>query len=71
MSPLIETIHFKDGVFRNIELHQNRFDRSRIELYQGCKTINIMDTLSYSKETLEDETYKVRILYGKTIEIIK
>ena len=68
MSLLVETIRFSHGLLHNKTRHQERFNRSRNELFNANAlelTIPIPDNLK------KNATYKVRVLYSHKIEKIE
>ncbi len=73
---LLETIKFEDGKFANLELHQNRMNKSQKELF-GCENkidlVSELDMfLAKSQATyINHKIYKCRIVYSKTIQNIE
>ncbi len=67
MYPLIETIRFENGIFQNIDLHQERFSRSRLELNSSFKPLQLENFLKIPSFIETDIVYKVRVQYGENI----
>ncbi|HOV25793.1 MAG TPA: aminotransferase class IV [Pseudobacteroides sp.] len=70
MMRLVETIKLKDGVFYDLELHNERFNNTREALFDIKASIDLMDYLKsykYNKSGL----YKCRIIYDKMIKNIE
>ena len=73
---LLETIKFKNGKFANVDLHQERMNRSQKELFELKNTINLVSELKtfqtkFQTASIDNKTYKCRIIYNKTIESIE
>jgi len=65
---LVETIKLKDGVFEDVDLHNERFNRSRKALFNMNEPMDlnrILELKEYNKAGL----FKCRIVYNR--EIIK
>jgi len=73
---LLETIKFEDGKFANLELHQNRMNKSQKELF-GCENkIDLISELKRFQEkfqtsNINHKIYKCRIVYSKTLQNIE
>lgn len=68
MFRLVETIKLKDGVFEDVDLHNERFNRSRKALFNMNEPMDlnrILELKEYNKAGL----FKCRIVYNR--EIIK
>lgn len=68
MCRLVETVKLKDGVFENIDIHNERFNNSRKALFGAKESLDLNELLKshqYSKKGL----YKCRVIYNE--EIIK
>jgi 4-amino-4-deoxychorismate lyase len=73
---LLETIKFENGKFANIELHQERINRSWIDLYGSENKIDLVSVLEMfqansQKSYTNHKIYKCRIVYSKTIQSIE
>jgi len=64
---LLETIKIEDGQIMNIEWHNRRFNKSRLELFNEKKVLNLEEFIEAPKEGL----YRCRILYNKKIKSIE
>ena len=64
---LLETIKIEDGQIMNIEWHNRRFNKSRLELFNEKKVLNLEEFIEAPKEGL----YRCRILYNKEIKSIE
>jgi len=70
MTRLVETIKLKDGVFYDLDLHNERFNNTREALYEINEKFDLMDylkTYEYNKSGL----YKCRIIYNQKIHNIE
>lgn len=67
MSSLVETIRFENGQLHNMNLHQERFDRSRVELYGEIEEIWLHSEIAIPDTVVDDTVYKVRVLYERSI----
>jgi len=65
---LVETVKLKDGVFENIDMHNERFNNSRKALFEVKDSIDLNEILK-SQEYNKSGLYKCRIIYNE--EIIK
>jgi len=70
MCQLLETIGIKDRKPLNIEYHNNRFNKTRKELFNCTDFIDIRN-LIYVPESFKKVYCKCRVIYGKTIEKIE
>lgn len=70
MFPLLESLKLKDGIFQNLNYHQSRLNRSMDELFPDAKKIDLIKEISVP-ENCKSGIYKVRILYGPTIDKIE
>lgn len=70
MSPLLESLKLKDGSIQNLNYHQNRLNRSMDELFPDAKKIDLAKEIPIP-ENCNSGIYKVRVLYGQTIEKIE
>ncbi|AEV68400.1 aminotransferase class IV [Acetivibrio clariflavus] len=68
MFRLVETIKLNDGVFENIDIHNERFNNSRKTLFGVENSIDLNEIL-HSCEYNKTGLYKCRVVYNK--EIIK
>jgi 4-amino-4-deoxychorismate lyase len=70
MFQLLETIKIKNGIPENIEFHNERFNRTRRDLFKITEYCNLGNCIA-SEVDNADGIYKCRILYGKMIENIQ
>ena len=70
MCPFVESLKLKDGMIQNLDYHTERLNRSRKEFYPEAEDINLKNLLIIP-EKYKSGLYKVRILYGRTIDKIK
>ena len=61
---LLETIKIRDGKIYNIEYHNKRLNRSRLELFNIDKEIDLRD---YITPPIEDGTFRCRVIYREDI----
>lgn len=66
MYPLFESIKIVDGQFVNLEWHQRRVDKSRLELFGGNKPLDLDAELEIPNEHSKG-VVKCRVSYGKTM----
>jgi len=66
MCQLLETIKVSDGQFRNLPLHEARFNQAREQLWQA-KPMRLREHLQVP-ERYRKGRVKCRVLYSKTIE---
>lgn len=71
MFPLVETIRYENGHFHNLELHEDRLNRSREELFPSSKPISLNDELIQPDTVNPSLTYKVRVIYGERVGYIE
>jgi len=70
MYPLVESLKLKNGIIQNLEYHQSRLNRSMEELYPDAEKIDLKRGISIP-ENCKSGIYKVRVLYGQTIDNIE
>lgn len=70
MSPLVESLKLKDGIIQNLEYHQGRMNRSMNELFPDAEKIGLAKAIPVL-ENATSGVFKVRVLYGRTIEKIE
>jgi len=70
MCQLVESLKLKDGVVQNLEYHQTRMNRSMDELFPNAARINLETAISIP-ENCTSGVFKVRVLYGSSIEKIE
>lgn len=68
MFRLVETIKLKDGIFENMDIHNERFNNSRKALFEVKDFIDLNEILK-SQEYNKTGLYKSRVIYNE--EIIK
>ena len=69
MSRFIETIAFKNGTLSNIELHNKRFNNTRMDFYTNVEELDLRKFLDTSS-LLNETTYKITVSYSETINKI-
>ncbi len=69
MCRFIESIKVEDRSFQNIEWHNQRLNNTRKDFYGEVSKIDISDLISIP-DFVDNEIYKCRILYGKSIGTI-
>lgn len=67
---LLETIKIQNGQIQNIAWHNQRFNRSRCELF-GINEIVLLENQIKISHDLDDEIHKCRIIYSNDIESIE
>jgi 4-amino-4-deoxychorismate lyase len=70
MSPLFETIKVSNGRLLNISYHNERMNRSRRELFDSEKTLNLADTIQIPND-LSGNVHKCKVIYEKDIQKIE
>jgi len=70
MSLLFETIRLQDGVFKNLEYHTHRLNRSRKFLF-GENDLVLLKHLLKVPDGFETGIFKCKVSYGKSIEEIQ
>ena len=70
MSRFIETIQVFQGELKNLEFHQDRFERTRSEALHLKKHPSLDNEITLPKG-LEPERIRCRVTYGKDIELIE
>lgn len=70
MSPLVESIKLKDGKLFNLGYHQTRMNGALAELFPEATVIDLASVISIPENCMSG-TFKVRVLYGPTIETIE
>lgn len=70
MSRFIETIQVSRGILKNLELHQERLERTRYES-MGLKKHPRLDQVIEVPGGLEQGLFKCRVTYWKEIELIE
>lgn len=70
MSPLLESIYLKDGVFRNLSHHEERMKKSINDLFN--QEINIeLSTLFAGMQIPAKGLYKTRVIYHTEIQKVE
>jgi len=67
MTELLETIKIEDGQVMNIEWHNKRCNKSRLELFQEKKLLNLEEFIVAPKEGL----YRCRIVYDREVNSVE
>jgi 4-amino-4-deoxychorismate lyase len=70
MSPLVESIKLKDGKLFNLGYHQTRMNGALAELFPEATVIDLASVISIPENCMSG-TFKVRVLYGPTVETIE
>jgi len=70
MFQFIESICCLNRELRNLELHQARFERTRVEHFPDAPFMSLEEAIEIP-EDLDDKKYKVRVIYGAEIESIE
>jgi len=70
MCPLVETIKLKDGELFNLQYHKKRMNGALAELFPKAGEIDLQSMISIPEDCLSG-LFKVRVLYGSTIEKIE
>jgi 4-amino-4-deoxychorismate lyase len=70
MSRFIETIQLLNGKLRNLEFHQERFERTRKEVL-GLKKHPLLQEVIRIPDGLESGLLKCRLTYHKEVELIE
>lgn len=70
MSLFIETICFLNGEFRNLELHQNRMNKTRFKCLGLDDEWDLSSILTIPQENLNDKL-KYRMIYGERLESVE
>jgi len=65
MYQCLETIQLSDGIFKHVELHQQRIDNAYAEIFPTMEPLQLSKILSESHVQLNG-VYKARLLYGTT-----
>lgn len=67
MKRLFETIKVNDGELFNIEWHNQRVNRSRFELFQTNRKINLEEVIN---DPPKEGLYRCRVVYDKEIDSV-
>lgn len=71
MFPLVETIRFENGQLHLLDLHQERFDRSRLELFGTIEPQSLLSLIAIPDSVDPTKVYKVRVLYSNVVETVE
>lgn len=66
----LETIKFKDGKFSNLQLHQDRFNRTRSCFFPQAPAIDLSVALKVCTNVAAG-VFRCRVIYGEKIEKIE
>ena len=66
---LLETIQIKNGTFKNIEYHNNRFTASRADLF-GCQDILKLKNIVKIPSECSEGIFRCRVIYSEEIQEI-
>ena len=67
---LFETIKVQNRRLQNIEYHNERFNRTRYELFGIRKQVKLEDIIKMPLD-LDDRVYKCRVIYSKELEKVE
>jgi 4-amino-4-deoxychorismate lyase len=67
---LFETIRLENGIVHNLNYHQNRLDKSRLELFGLTDKLSLADAI-LPLDFPEKGVWKCRVTYAKVIEKIE
>jgi len=70
MSRYIETIQLREGKLKNLDFHQERFERTRSEALGLTKHPKLLD-LIHIPQGLEQGIFKCRVSYQNKVELIE
>ena len=70
MYPLLETIRFENGQFRNLDFHQARLNKARSEVWQCSDELWLSQHLQAPSEWRQGQRYKCRVVYGRQIQSV-
>ena len=70
MFQFIESICCLNRELRNIDLHQERFERTRSDVFPDAPFMSLIEAIQIPDD-LDNGKYKVRVIYGKEIESIE
>ncbi len=70
MFPFVESIKYSNYLHYNLKYHQARLDDTRSRFYPGVKPVMLKEVLVPPAETIEDNIYKCRVIYGESISEI-
>lgn len=70
MSRFIETICILNGEIRNLEFHQERFNRTRFKKFGLKNKLNLENYIQISENQVFGK-FKCRIIYNETIEFVE
>ena len=70
MFQLIETICYEQGLFQRVSLHEDRMNRSRVQLFASSERLSLAQLLCVP-EVLKDQRVKCRVTYAREIEKIE
>ena len=70
MSRFIESMALREGKLKLLEYHQERFERTRREIF-GLRKHPMLEELIEIPAGLEKGSYKCRVRYGRKIELIE
>ena len=70
MFQFIESICCLNRELRNIDLHQERFERTRSEVFPDAPSMSLIEAIQIPND-ISNEKYKVRIIYAEEIESIE
>jgi len=61
---LVETLLIEKGVLQNIEYHNRRMNRARLDIFFLSETIDLRDIIVH----VPGGTHRCRVIYGETID---
>ncbi len=68
---LVETIRFEKGKLHLLDLHQERFDRSRSELFEEIAPVDLFKAITIPELIDPWAIYKVRVVYSESIKTVE
>ncbi len=67
MYPFVESVKYHNGLYFNLECHQERFDFTRMTHYPEGEKIDLKSILKVPANLIPNQIYKCRIIYGKEV----
>ncbi len=70
MSLLFESIKLQDGMLFNLELHNNRLNRSRLQQFRCADKVDLQEFIHVPPQ-LGSGLYKCKVMYSQNIEKVE
>ncbi|NJK94631.1 MAG: hypothetical protein HC905_06650 [Bacteroidales bacterium] len=70
MSRFVESIKYLNGLHYNLEIHQERFDKTRLKFHPEPERILLENFLKPQSDLEYNRLYKCRVLYDQEIETV-